>query len=299
MDWSEKYRPQTIDQLVGSSQRKAAKSLLEGAVKQQVFLGGSSGLGKTTIATLYAHRLNPGVANPFTIRANCRKLGVDDIRKIMEDVFRSKPLYMPYAVVFLDEVDGLHDAAQQALLDIEFAPPWVVFILATRFDNNVRSDLKSRCTQYILKPPGRTETVKHLVKILDAEGWKDYQDEAIALQLKEIVDSDPGNLRNLIKRIQQFAESGFFAEEEDEDTGSARKMLQKMLLSGKVDISKALEFIPQLDDPVGFVIGLCRVAMKSKQPARFHILRVFGAGLPPTMPADVGLAHIIVRNYGD
>jgi DNA polymerase-3 subunit gamma/tau len=208
----QKYRPQTIAELVGQPYIKTA---LTNAVKHlqiapAYLFTGSRGTGKTSTARIFAKSLNclntkKPTDQPCGICQSCRSIetsnsldvseidaasnnGVDDARALI-DRSTLAPVTGRYRIFILDECHCLTGNAFNALLKcIEEPPPHVVFILCTTELHKVLPTIVSRCQVFNFRTLSVQAIVQHLGIIADAESISIDEEAltAIATQAKKI-----------------------------------------------------------------------------------------------------------------
>jgi len=215
-----KWRPKRFEELAGQEHvvRALVNALNTGRVHHAFLFTGTRGVGKTTIARIFAKSLNceTGVsANPCGVCSTCREVDegrfvdlmevdaasrtkVDDTRELLDDV-----QYMPtrgrYKVYLIDEVHMLSTHSFNALLKtLEEPPPHVKFLLATTDPQKLPVTVLSRCLQFNLKrlPPGVIS--KRIVEILGAENIS-YEQEAVRM----IAQSAEGSMRDALSLLDQ------------------------------------------------------------------------------------------------
>src|SRR5580698_634003 len=126
------YRPATFKEVVG--QEQVTNSLTEQIATKKVahayLFAGSRGLGKTSIARIFARELGCTERDLYEIDAASNN-SVDDIRSLTENVY-TLPFESPYKVYILDEAHMLSKGAWNAFLKtLEEPPAHALFILAT------------------------------------------------------------------------------------------------------------------------------------------------------------------------
>lgn len=215
-----KWRPKSFSELVGQSHVMQA---LSNALDQQrlhhaYLFTGTRGVGKTTIARIFAKALNcqEGVGSqPCGVCETCRsidegrfidlievdaasKTKVDDTREILDNV-QFAPTQGRYKVYLIDEVHMLSKSSFNALLKtLEEPPEHVKFLLATTDPHKLPITVLSRCLQFNLMRLTQTQIQTHLAHILSQEQIA-YEDSALAL----IAKSADGSARDSLSLLDQ------------------------------------------------------------------------------------------------
>ena len=199
-----KWRPQTFADVVGQQHvvRTLRNAIRSGRTAHAYLFVGPRGVGKTTLARIFAKALNcldPKDGNPCGECASCRAImnessldvmEVDaasrntttDMRDLAEDVLTS-PVSGRYKIYIIDEVHMLSKAAWNVLLKtVEEPPPHVKFIFATTEVHQVLPTIISRCQRFDLLPIPTRLIAERLRLIADAEkvAVSDAAVEAIA-----------------------------------------------------------------------------------------------------------------------
>jgi len=215
-----KWRPKRFAELVGQEHvvRALSNALDSGRVHHAFLFTGTRGVGKTTIARIFAKSLNceQGTsADPCGQCPACLDIdsgryidlleidaasntGVDDVREVIENA-----QYMPsrgkYKVYLIDEVHMLSKAAFNALLKtLEEPPEHVKFLLATTDPQKLPVTVLSRCLQFNLKRLDEDQIQGQMTKILAAEEIE--SDPTAIVQLAKAAD---GSLRDGLSLLDQ------------------------------------------------------------------------------------------------
>lgn len=186
-----KYRPQTFAQVAGQDMVKAvlSRAAAEDRVAAAYLLSGTRGVGKTTIARIFAKALNcrhaPG-PEPCNQCDQCRKItqgshvdvteidgasnnSVEDARALRETIGYA-PMEGRYKVFIIDEAHMLSRSAFNALLKtLEEPPARVVFIFATTEAHKFPITIVSRCQHFVFRHLAEDALVRHLSNVLDKE----------------------------------------------------------------------------------------------------------------------------------
>ena len=166
------YRPSKFKEVVGQDQITNALSeqIASKKINHAYLFAGSRGLGKTSIARIFARDLGCTERDLYEIDAASNN-SVDDIRSLTENVY-TLPYESPYKVYILDEAHMLSKGAWNAFLKtLEEPPAYVIFILATTELSKVPETVQSRCQVYEFKKPSRLELSKHIAHIAKKEGF--------------------------------------------------------------------------------------------------------------------------------
>jgi DNA polymerase-3 subunit gamma/tau len=215
-----KWRPRKFAELVGQEHvvRALTNALDSGRMHHAYLFTGTRGVGKTTIARIFAKSLNcerGESADPCGECAVCTAVdagrfvdlleidaasntGVDDVREVIENA-QYAPSRGRFKVYLVDEVHMLSKPAFNALLKtLEEPPPHVKFLLATTDPQKLPVTVLSRCLKFNLKRLLPEQISGQMRHILAAEGIE-YEDEAIG----ELAHGADGSLRDGLSLLDQ------------------------------------------------------------------------------------------------
>jgi DNA polymerase III subunit gamma/tau len=164
MAWYNDYRPSKFVEVVGQNM---IKTVLQNTIEQSkthdgknkikhgYLLSGPKGVGKTTIARIFAGELNDLLNNPqakmdIVELDAASNTGVDSIRQLIDSA-NTPPFAGKYKIFIIDEVHMLSKSAMSALLKILEEPPsYLIFLLATTNPEKLIPTLLSRLTKLAL-----------------------------------------------------------------------------------------------------------------------------------------------------
>jgi DNA polymerase III subunit gamma/tau len=224
MAWYNTYRPTEFSQVIGQD---LVKSVLENAlqkkkVKHAYLLSGSRGIGKTTLARIFAHKLNHTEQNPQA-KIDIVELDaashskVEYIREMIENA-QTPPMAGEYKVYIIDEVHMLSKAAMNSLLKILEEPPkYLVFLLATTNPEKLLPTVTSRLTKLNLHNHTDQEIVQHLQQIASEEGL-DIDEESLKIIAKRAQGSQRDAI-NLLETVASYELDSYTAKETAEILG--------------------------------------------------------------------------------
>lgn len=248
-----KWRPRNFGEMMGQGHvlRALVNALDHQRLHHAYLFTGTRGVGKTTVARIFAKSLNceQGVsAKPCGQCSACREIDegrfidmievdaasrtkVEDTRELLENV-QYAPSRGRYKVYLIDEVHMLSTHSFNALLKtLEEPPPHVKFLLATTDPQRLPVTILSRCLQFNLKrlPP---ELIReYLERVLVQENIA-----AETGALKQIARAADGSMRDALSLLDQaIAYGGGRVEEAD-----VRVMLGTIEHSHVVNLLEAL-----------------------------------------------------------
>lgn len=166
-----KYRPKTFSEVVEQDAIKTilAEELKQGNLKRCLLFTGPAGCGKTTNARIFARDLEKNASN--IIEINCAdNTGVDDVRSLVIEPSRVRPLTGNYKIFILDEVHMLTTQSQNALLKLLEEPPaYCIYIMCTTDPQKILSTILSRAFRYDFQLISQAGIVNRLNYILTSE----------------------------------------------------------------------------------------------------------------------------------
>jgi len=240
MDFAIKYRPKQFSEVVGH--QDVCKVLKANKDYQVLLFYGPSGVGKTTLARVYAMHLCCEVQDVEECRGKCKVCrwisagsggdfleenvgdarGIDDMRRLTEWI-RYKPLSMRKRILILDEVHALTKPAQNLLLKVlENIPEYSVMMLCTTDVSGLIEPLRQRCFQFELKKVEEKDLFelarRVVVKEVEERGIKIDTDELVQVVMSAVERCD-GRPRRLLRYLQLWFDGGItdWSEVEEEE----------------------------------------------------------------------------------
>ncbi len=216
-----KYRPTTFNTVIG---QESITTTLKNAIKnnhlaQAYLFCGPRGVGKTTVARIFAKTINCENLNdqlePCDECESCKAFNnhrstniheldaasnntVDNIRNLIEQV-RIPPQIGEYSIYIIDEVHMLSASAFNAFLKtLEEPPPHAIFILATTEKHKIIPTILSRCQIFDFNRIKVDETVSYLEQISKNENVE-YESEALTI----IAQKADGAMRDALSIYDQ------------------------------------------------------------------------------------------------
>ena len=194
-----KYRPRTFDEVVSQvSVVKILERQLElSEFKNAYLFCGASGCGKTTIARIFANKINGGVGTPIEIDAASNN-GVDNVKMIIKEA-NERAIDSKYKIYIIDECHSLTSQAWQAFLKcIEEPPKYTIFIFCTTDPQKIPETIKNRVQKYTFSRIGVEKVRDRLAYICRQEGFTNYEESVD--YLARISD---GGMRNAISYLDK------------------------------------------------------------------------------------------------
>ena len=244
-----KWRPQKFGDVVGQTHviRTLRNAIATNRVGHAYLLVGPRGIGKTTIARIFAKAINcenPYDGEPCCECRSCRSLAdessldvieidaasrnsVEHMRALSEEAYHM-PVASKYKIYIIDEVHMLSKAAWNALLKtVEEPPAHVKFIFATTEAHLVLPTIVSRCQRFDLRPIAGNLILNRLKMIAESENVK-IAPEA----LSAIARAAEGGMRDAQSSLEQML--AFFGGKDQEI--AAEQVLELFGLTNAVEL---------------------------------------------------------------
>lgn len=213
-----KYRPQTFAEVLNQKYiiKTLKNQIVRGEAAHAYLFTGSRGVGKTSVARIFAKAVNcqqPKEGEPCGQCQICQQVaqgnfldlveidaasytGVDNVRDIIEHV-RFAPSLGKYKIIIIDEVHMLSKPAFNALLKtLEEPPRHAIFILATTEIGKVLPTIISRTQRFDFKALSEADLEIQIKKVL-AEETMELPAEVVAL----IAQNAEGSVRDALSLL--------------------------------------------------------------------------------------------------
>ena len=254
-----KWRPQRFADVIGQQQTLAVLTgaLATKRVHHALMFTGIRGVGKTTLARIFAKALNcaePDGAEPCCACSSCAQVDagshpdmieidaasttqVDSMRELLDSA-RYAPALGKYKVYIIDEVHMLSRHSFNAMLKtLEEPPEHVKFVLATTDPQQVPATVQSRCMRLALRRLPVATLVDGLTKIMQAE-----QQFCTPEALKVIAAAADGSMRDALSILDEALSGGDLSVEKLRELvgiagGDTLEQLLKAVLDGDTQLT--------------------------------------------------------------
>ncbi|PFH32307.1 putative replication factor C subunit 4 [Besnoitia besnoiti] len=200
--WIEKYRPETLDDVVGNDQvMRRLRIIAQEGNMPHLMLAGPPGTGKTSSVLCLCKQLLANRWRTCTLELNASdERTIDVIREKVKHFAKEKRDLPPgrHKIVILDEVDSMTEAAQQALRRImEQYSDTTRFALACNSSASVIEPLQSRCAILRFRKLDDAQLVRRLRQVCAMENVQVTDDG-----MEAVVFSADGDMRSALNNLQ-------------------------------------------------------------------------------------------------
>ena len=263
-----KWRPQTFRSVVGQEHvtKTLQNAISQGRVAHAYLFSGPRGIGKTTVARIFAKAVNciKGVSSePCEKCQTCSEItagrsmdvieidaasnrGIDEIRELRESV-KFSPVSGRYKVYIIDEAHMLTIEAFNALLKtLEEPPAHVIFILATTEPHKIPATILSRCQRFDFRRLTGNEITQRLKELAKSDGFS-IDDESLSL-IAESADGGMRDAQSILDQLLAFSDGDIQAEKVSQILGLGHYQLLDQLAENilKSDSAESLNTLNNL-----------------------------------------------------
>ena len=284
MLWTEKYRPNHLNQIIGQERFvEDAKAWVydsrDALFMPNVLLYGQAGVGKTAAAVSLANEMLAGQTqgNFFEINASDdRRLEV--VRTTIKEIASTIKIGdVPFKIILLDEMDGMTPDAQNALRRLmERYHGNVRFIITCNQRHKIIYPLQSRCANYLFTPLSIDLMYDVIQTILDKEGVTDYGED----EIRAFIYGFDGDLRRAITELQAATASKTPLTIQINRMLEPYDLLVESILNNQYESSLSMchDMLAESLDMKTICIGLHDVILKRQMDdaIKFKLLRIVG-----------------------
>ncbi|MEM1330764.1 MAG: DNA polymerase III subunit gamma/tau [Planctomycetota bacterium] len=211
-----RYRSRDFDEVVGQEPiARTLKNAIEAERVAHAYLFcGTRGVGKTSMARIFAKALNGGseeVDKAIMTGGDTDVVEIDGASNnrveeardlIANSVYR--PMRGPYKIYIIDEVHMLSTAAFNALLKtMEEPPEHVKFILCTTEAHKVPATIQSRCQRFDFRNIPASRIGEHLREVVEKEGLEAEPD-----LIHAVARLGNGSMRDALSLLDRLMAAG-------------------------------------------------------------------------------------------
>jgi replication factor C small subunit len=205
--WTEKYRPQSLQEMVNQKEIvERLNSFVDARNIPHCIFAGPPGTGKTTAALCLAHDLYKDGWREHLMELNASdERGINVVRETVKTFARTRSIgEIPFKIMILDEADNMTRDAQQALRrTMERFTETCRFILICNYSGKIIEPIQSRCAPFRFSYLAREDHDEYLLSIIQKESVN-LSDEGLGA----IFEVCRGDLRRAINTLQAAASLG-------------------------------------------------------------------------------------------
>ena len=264
-----KWRPREWEDVCGQKSiiKILSRQVELDEIKNSYLFCGASGCGKTTLARIFANKINGYVGEPIEIDAASNN-GVDNVKNIIKAA-QERSIDSKYKIYIIDECHSLTNQAWQAFLKcIEEPPTYTIFIFCTTDPQKIPATILNRVQRFNISRISLPQIINRLKYICEREGYTNYEEateyiakisdggmrDAICTLEKCVSYSTDLNITNVLESLGNYSYEMFFdiingmidgkekvvlhCIEELYSSGSDLKLFVDNFLSFCLDISK-------------------------------------------------------------
>lgn len=233
--WVESYRPQTLDEIIFSSdkERKNFEVIVASGSLPNLLLVGHQGTGKTTLSLALVKEM--GVDPADVLKINCSDEKIDAVRDKVKTFAYTMPMGK-FKVVRLEEMDYLSQDAQALLRSLmEEVGDSCRFIATGNYINKILPAMRSRFQEHTFSAPSRDDALLRMADILVKQQIEFEVDD-----LEKVVEAGYPDLRKILQLIEGGSRTGKLVIRGDEAIQDWKLQLLPLLEKDDLEGARAL-----------------------------------------------------------
>jgi DNA polymerase-3 subunit gamma/tau len=249
------YRSRDFGEVVGQEPiaRTLQAAIEQGRTAHAYLFCGTRGVGKTSMARIFAKALNADAAQTqgaaiaeAVLRGEdldvieidgASNRGINEARDLIAGAGLS-PTRGQYKIYIIDEVHMLTREAFNALLKtMEEPPPHVKFILCTTDPQKVPATIQSRCQRFDFRAIPTARIAEHLTAVLEQEGIT--ADEDVVLTVASLGNGSMRDALSLLDRLLAAGQTGLTMEQARDILGLPATEVVDQLVQAVIDSDPA------------------------------------------------------------
>ena len=196
-----KYRPKDWADVCGQSSimKILTRQLELNQLKNVYLFAGASGCGKTTLARIFANKINGNVGSPNEIDAASNN-GVDNVKAIIKSA-QERSIDSKYKIFIIDECHMITTQGWNAFLKcIEEPPAFTIFIFCTTDPQKIPATILNRVQRYNITRISTDKIKDRLAYICKEECFTNYEES-----VDYIAKLSDGGMRDAIATLEKCA----------------------------------------------------------------------------------------------
>jgi len=196
-----KYRPKDWSEVCGQGSviRILERQLQLNELKNVYLFSGASGCGKTTLARIFANKINNYIGTPNEIDAASNN-GVDNVKAIIKSA-QERSIDSKYKIFIIDECHMITTQGWNAFLKcIEEPPAFTIFIFCTTDPQKIPATILNRVQRFNITRINVDKVRDRLRYICQREGFTNYEEST-----DYIAKISDGGMRDAISTLEKCA----------------------------------------------------------------------------------------------
>jgi DNA polymerase-3 subunit gamma/tau len=196
-----KYRPKEWEEVCGQTSvvKILSRQLDVGELRNVYLFSGASGCGKTTLARIFANKINGGCGTPIEVDAASNN-GVDNVKTIIKSA-QERSIDSKYKIFIVDECHMITTQGWNAFLKcIEEPPTFTIFLFCTTNPQKIPATILNRVQRFNITRISLDKVRERLEFICRSEGFSNYSESAD--YIAKICD---GGMRDAITTLEKCA----------------------------------------------------------------------------------------------